>query len=674
MCGGDLLITDETGIATCEYCGSTQTVPKDNDDKRTNLFNRANRLRIANEFDKAAGIYESIIVDFPEESEAYWGICLCKYGIEYVDDPITAKKIPTCHRTVLKSIFKDADFEQALENADEDRRTIYRSEAKEIDRIQKSIISIAQHENPYDIFICYKENDNNGNRTKESVIGQDLYDALTAKGYKVFFARISLEDKLGQEYEPYIFSALASAKIMLVIGTSYENLNAVWVKNEWARFLDMMRSDKTKLLIPCYMGIDAYDMPDEFKNLQGQDLSKLGAKQDIVRGICKILDHKTEPVNAGGTTTVSAPDSGSEIKKYMERADIALDNHQWKEADGFFEKILGINPKNAYAYVGKLMAEQRVSELEDLKALEIDIENNNNFKNAMRFADDRLTGQLNNIKNTVNNSRYQKVQIRKKRIKIGVITGAVIATVCITVIALYRLVVEPKKMYERACILMNNGDYDQAIDIFSELGGYRDSAEKEEECSNSLENRETLKNAKKGDVIKFGNYNGNTDWLVLDRVDNRIFVLSKTCICEKKWNDTETEELVGWDNSTIRNWLNGEYINRTFTDTEIERILFTEVSNKKYYFDKFGYIKSDDDPVSDRIILLSKEELDKYLPDKNERIADEKAWWLFTNGSKYRSKIIDIYYVRQNGTLFETIQNAGGIYVRPAMWIDISEL
>lgn len=64
--------------------------------------------------------------------------------------------------------------------------------------------------------------------------------------------------------------------------------DAIWVKNEWARFLDMMRTDKSKTLIPCFKGIDAYDMPREFKNLQALDMGKIGWKQDLVRGIKKL--------------------------------------------------------------------------------------------------------------------------------------------------------------------------------------------------------------------------------------------------------------------------------------------------------------------------------------------------------------------------------------------------
>ena len=107
MCGGDLEIGSNETVAVCEYCNTKQTIPALDNEKKINLFNRANRLRFNNEFDKAAGVYESIAAEFPEEAEAYWGLCLCKYGIEYIDDPKTGNKVPTCHRTSFDEIFSD---------------------------------------------------------------------------------------------------------------------------------------------------------------------------------------------------------------------------------------------------------------------------------------------------------------------------------------------------------------------------------------------------------------------------------------------------------------------------------------------------------------------------------------------------------------------------------------
>ena len=81
MCGGTLEINNEETVATCEYCGTPQTVPNVDDEKKLKLYERANKLRYNCDFDKAAGAYESIISDYSDEAEAYWGLILCKYGI-----------------------------------------------------------------------------------------------------------------------------------------------------------------------------------------------------------------------------------------------------------------------------------------------------------------------------------------------------------------------------------------------------------------------------------------------------------------------------------------------------------------------------------------------------------------------------------------------------------------
>ena len=287
MCGGDLEIAAGVTVAECEYCGTKQTLPKVNDEVVQNLFNRANNLRLKCEFDKAEQIYEKILQENDTEAEAHWGIVLCKYGIEYVEDPKTFKRIPTCHRTSYDAVATDADYLAAIENADAVQRSIYEAEAKAIDEIQKNILNIVKNEKPFDVFICYKETDENGNRTQDSVIANDIYYQLTQEGLKVFYAAITLEDKLGQEYEPYIFAALNSAKVMLVIGTKPQYFSAVWVKNEWSRFLKLMKADRSKLLIPCYKDMDAYDLPEEFSHLQAQDMSKIGFINDVVRGIKK---------------------------------------------------------------------------------------------------------------------------------------------------------------------------------------------------------------------------------------------------------------------------------------------------------------------------------------------------------------------------------------------------
>ena len=362
MCGGDIDLTEGSSVAVCEYCGTKQTVPTADNEKKMTLFARANRLRSACEFDKAASVYESIVVEFPQEAEAYWGLVLCRYGIEYVDDPATGRKVPTCHRSSFDSILEDSDFEQACENADPIARRVYRDEAKTIEDIRKGIVEVSGKEPPYDIFICYKETDEKGERTVDSVIAQDVYDALTEKGYRVFFSRITLEDKLGTEYEPYIFAALNSAKVMLAFGTDYEYFSAVWVKNEWSRYLQLMTKDKSKHLIPCFKGIDAYDMPKEFAHLQAQDMGKVGAMQDLLRGIEKLMP-KEQPAAAVQERVIVTGGADSKINSLLDRGNMALEDQDWESASKFFEEVLNNDSKNAQAYVGKALAAEQAQTL-----------------------------------------------------------------------------------------------------------------------------------------------------------------------------------------------------------------------------------------------------------------------------------------------------------------------
>ncbi len=410
MCGADLNITEEVKITECEYCGSTQTLPSMDNEKKLNLFNRANRLRMACEFDKAATIYENIIAEFPEEPESYWGLCLCNYGIEYVDDPATAEKKPTCHRASFEKLSEDENFNLAMEYADVSAQRLYRQEAREIDRIMDEILSISKNEKPYDVFICYKETDNmTGQRTTDSVFAQDIYDALTSKGLKVFFSRITLEDKLGIQYEPYIFAALNTAKVMLAVGTSYENFHAVWVKNEWSRFIKLSAKDKTKVLIPCFRDMDPYDLPDEFRMLQAQDLGKVGSIQDLTRGVIKIVapEENTVTVKEVIKEVSSAPVSNTE--PLLKRAFMFLEDGNWTEADVYCEKVLDLDPENAKAYLGKLMAELKGRKEDDLKNCATPFDDSNNYQKILRFADDslknKITGYVSFIKQRIENER-----------------------------------------------------------------------------------------------------------------------------------------------------------------------------------------------------------------------------------------------------------------------------
>ncbi len=417
MCGGTLEINNKESVATCEYCGTQQTIPKLEDDRRANLFDRANHFRRNNEFDKAVTIYEQILNEDNTDAEIYWSLVLCRYGIEYVEDPSTHKRIPTVNRAQFTSIFDDDNYKSALNYADGYQRSLYEEEAKAINEIQKGILAISQKEEPFDVFICYKETDANGRRTQDSVLAQDLYFQLKQEGFKVFFSRITLEDKLGSAYEPYIFAALNSAKVMVVLGTKAEYFNAVWVKNEWSRYLALIKGGAKKMLIPAYKDMDPYELPEEFSHLQAQDMSKLGFMQDLVRGIRKIIKPET-PKAAPAAAAFAAP-AGQNVAPLLKRASMFLEDGDWNSANSYCERVLDIAPENADAYVIKLMAHVRVSQEADLAQSGVPLDTLVPYRNAIRFADEATVKRLNGYNDEIKARLYRLEQERLERLRLA---------------------------------------------------------------------------------------------------------------------------------------------------------------------------------------------------------------------------------------------------------------
>ena len=458
MCGGTIEFNQGDTVGICDSCGTKQTLPRLDDDKKANLYDRANHFRRNNDYDKAMGIYEQILNEDSTDAEAYWSLVLCRYGIEYVEDPATHKHVPTVNRAQFTSIFDDDNYKSALKYADPGQKAIYEEEANTINEIQKGILAISQKEEPFDVFICYKETDNNGRRTQDSVLANDLYHQLTQEGFKVFFSRITLEEKLGTAYEPYIFAALNSAKVMVVIGTKPEYFNAVWVKNEWSRYLALIRNSAKKMLIPAYRDMDPYDLPEEFSHLQAQDMSKLGFMQDLIRGIKKIAGSEAPKEAAKQTVVMSSGNANTD--GLLKRVFLFLEDGKWDEANEYCERVLDINPECAEAYLGKLMADCEVNRKEQLADVQESIAENDNFVKTIRFGDEKLKAEL--------NAYEEHIRIRNENEKLQGIYD------------------EATKLYENAS---TSSDYESAAEAYDACIEFKDSTIKKAECLEQAEVR-----------------------------------------------------------------------------------------------------------------------------------------------------------------------------------------
>lgn len=280
-CGAPLKLGNS--VCTCDYCGTTNIV-SGSTGKYIDLLNRANKLRQQCEFDRAFRVYDEILAENGSFVDVLWAQTLCEYGIEYVQDPTSGRYMPTLHRIKDESILNADSFNEAVSMADDAQKAELKNAAMEIAKIQDDYLNIAAGEKPYDVFICYKETDDETEkRTEDSDIALKLYKKLESYGLKVFFSRITLQDKLGVNYEPYIFAALKSATVMTVIGTKPEYFSAVWVRNEWSRFYKLRELNDRKLML--FACNDVEDLPPVFRQKQAQLLTEPDAIENMAENI-----------------------------------------------------------------------------------------------------------------------------------------------------------------------------------------------------------------------------------------------------------------------------------------------------------------------------------------------------------------------------------------------------
>ena len=287
-CGSDFEYRD--GRWKCRACGSYKPEELSNEES-TLLYMASQRLRLA-EFYEAEQEYDDIIRKYPKCAGAYWGRLMAKYGIKYEED-YDGKKIATCYATSIESVFSSNDYKMAVQYADEQTADFYRTQAEYIERVRKEWVEKAKKEKPYDVFICYKDSDlaNGIAHTQDSDDMQELCIYLMEKGYRVFFSRVSLSNKSGEKYEPYIFNALATAKVMLVYGSRPEYVNSTWMKNEWTRYGRRLQAGEKhphSLLVAC-KGFSPNELPAPLRARQCFDASKKRFYGDLVDTIERIL-------------------------------------------------------------------------------------------------------------------------------------------------------------------------------------------------------------------------------------------------------------------------------------------------------------------------------------------------------------------------------------------------
>lgn len=298
----------------------------------------------------------------------------------------------------------------------------------------------------------------------------------------------------------------------------------------------------------------------------------------------------------------------------------------------------------------------------------------------------------------------------KKRKKITFITSVASIFVVIFVVVLFTVIV-PNIKYNNAINHINKGEYINAYETLLSLDDYKDSKTKMSEIYFDYK-KEKLKQANVGDNVIWGSYeqdtsssNGTEDieWLVLDKTSDKLLLISEYALDCIPYNNEDMN--VTWETSTLRKWLNEEFLNTAFSNDELDLIAKTTVKtaiSKSIYEDKKTIFET-----QDQIFVLSGQEANKYFLDKgvltNKSVPTETAikngvdyheypdgdgaycycWWLRNHGWSGGDNNTDLSKAAYFMSFSEEKYGEDGVYylgdpvnydtigVRPAVWINI---
>ena len=431
-CGAALKYRGKS-VCVCEYCGVTNILSGEII-KNAQRLNLAIKYRQEGKYDDAEKICDEILVETAPTIEVLWEKTLCKYGIDYVEDPITSENKPTLNRIEYEDIFEFEAFREALDMADVEQKEVLKVSAAEISDKLKTAMEIVKNEKPYDVFICYKRTDEEGKTTEDSAKALDLYKKLTDDGLNVFFAQVTLKDKLATAYEPYIFAALQSAPIMILLLCNEEYINATWLKNEWTRFLKLRdKEPKKELFIACE---DPGNLPKPFRRYEVQVLSEHGALGNIQFNVRNYLEQQYPERYAAKKNEVDVEAAVAAAMSKMSLGQVKSDRLTDEEAEKVYNnakaqnrcgnydmsneelrKYLKYKTDCADAYWLRMCNRLKVRESELENGI-FDIKSEGDYTSAMNYADEESKRVYMEICDSCQKNREAYLKFDAKRVDI----------------------------------------------------------------------------------------------------------------------------------------------------------------------------------------------------------------------------------------------------------------
>ncbi len=269
----------QNGLVTCPYCKNVWTIPKKETSPAALSFLRMGEHDLDTcKFEDALSAYQKAAELDKEEPEAYFGMALATYKVQYLKDEVAdpPRLQPICHEISEKVFSADKNYLKAVELATREQKRIYRERAMEIDEIRDRFEELKESGLDYDCFLCVKVSSEDGGTTQDSHEALRIYNYLKEKGYTPFYSEAIMGERMGSDYEAHILYALYTSECMLIVCSDEEYLKTKWVKNEYTRFSAMIANEEKErdAVTFVYRGKPIEKLPGRNGKLQGIDLAK----------------------------------------------------------------------------------------------------------------------------------------------------------------------------------------------------------------------------------------------------------------------------------------------------------------------------------------------------------------------------------------------------------------
>ncbi len=369
---------------------------KDKLKKIQKLYRQAGDYQHDRRYDKAEEYYRRMLTEGEEDAEVYWRLIMCHYCVFYEKDD-DGRMIPIILNPDLTDPAEMSLRKELVLQMTEQENVDYDTKLQEIDRILDKY-RLLKDQVQYDIFISVKQDDN-GRYTADSDVASDLYDFLTGHGLRVFNSRRT-PIPAGHEYEPYIISALISAKVLIVVGTTPDNMNSNWVKNEWSRFQwlqyrEKEKTGKTDRVLFCYLakGMRAEQIPRALHPDRQAIYDGVKAHDELLMAIDFL---KKTGIQTGGSGYIPTPLPKPDYGKVKKQMTAWLVIGKYEKVQKRYDELLdeGSFLEHASLHLAALCARNKVADINQILNSVFVLEDAPEYKTAVLLCDDEEEKQM----------------------------------------------------------------------------------------------------------------------------------------------------------------------------------------------------------------------------------------------------------------------------------------